>query len=171
MIPSSSSNKSNSGSLYSSSNINEVSSSTTLANNNNNSNNNKPYQPFNSQTGQFFQRGELDNTVNGFAKSNSGHSQNRTSNMFSTSNMSHVIHNIGNMIGSTLTPNATSNTLGKHQISSPMSTSRMPSTHLNPNQSSAVSSTSLNNSSLVLSPLAYSDNGALNSSAGSYKSR
>lgn len=129
---------------------------------------NKPYKPFNSQTGQFFQRNkdELDNSLNGLSKSSSSgnnHNSNRTSTMFSSSNVSHVISNISNMI-STLSPKD-SNAINKSLISSPMNTTKL-TNNLGQNPISTVSTTSLNSSSKpVLSPLAYSDSSTLNTSS------
>lgn len=115
IIPSSSSNNSTNNSIYSTINNNDTNSSTITSSSSQQQN--KPYKPFNSQTGQFYQRGELDNSINGLAKSASG---SRASTMFSSSNVSNVINNISNMI-STLSPNNT-NGINKHIISSPINT-------------------------------------------------
>ncbi len=124
VIPSHSStnlNTNNNASLYSlstSNNTGENTNASTIVNTSS-QHQNKPYKPFNSQTGQFFQRSELDTSMNGLAKSASG---SRTSTMFSSSNVSHVINNLSNMI-STLTPNSTSNgAINKNLISSPLNT-------------------------------------------------
>lgn len=68
----------------------------------------------------------------------------------------------------TFSPNTTNN-INKNLISSPINTTKL-TPSLGQNSSTAVSTTSLN-SNLALSPLAYSDNGTLNISAGSCKPR